>query len=80
MKQLLIKQCSDPMRWYANLIGQYVPLVRDNGQEWQSREPAGYINFVQYEDAGIIEHCWDGGTKETCDCPDCGSSLIDYQE
>lgn len=25
-----------------------------------------------------VQHCWEGGTKETCDCPDCGSSLIDY--
>jgi hypothetical protein len=80
MKQLLIKQCPDPMRWYSNLIGQYVPFFGDTGAEYRSREPAGYTNFVQYEDAEIIQHHWEGGTKETCDCPDCGRSLIDYQE
>lgn len=26
-----------------------------------------------------VKRHWEGGTKETCDCPDCGSSLIDYQ-
>lgn len=23
--------------------------------------------------------CWEGGNKATCDCPDCGTSLIDYK-
>ncbi len=80
MKQLLIKQCPDPMRWYRDLVGQYVEYRGDTGTEYRSREPAGYTNFVQYEDAEIIQHHWEGGTKETCDCPDCGRSLIDYQE
>lgn len=56
MKALLIKQCPDSMRWYSNLIGQCVPFVRDVGDEYQSREPAGYTNFVQYKDAEIIQY------------------------
>ena len=55
MKRLLIKQCPDGMRWYRGLIGQTVPFLRDVGDEYKSREPAGYINFVQYEDAEIVE-------------------------
>jgi len=25
-------------------------------------------------------HCWEIGSKETCDCPDCGKSLVEYQD
>ena len=55
MAELLIKQCPDKLRWYADLIGQTVPYLgtMDNG-EHKSREPAGYINFVQIEDSKII--------------------------
>ena len=55
MKKLLIKQCPDGMRWYRNHVGQTVPFLKDVGDEYKSREPAGYINFVQYEDADIVE-------------------------
>ncbi|WP_143872547.1 hypothetical protein [Catenovulum sediminis] len=55
MKKLLIKQCPDPLRWYRRLIGQTVPFLGDVGTEYKSKEPEGYINFVQYEDAEIIE-------------------------
>ena len=43
------------MRWYRGLIGQTVPYLRDVGNEWKSREPAGYVNFVQYDDGEIVE-------------------------
>lgn len=36
------------------LIGMEIS-VRDTGIEYKSREPEGYINFVQYEDAKIID-------------------------
>lgn len=55
MKVLLIKQCPDKMRWYANLVGKIVPFLGDVGNEYKSREPAGYINFVQYKDAEIVD-------------------------
>ena len=56
MAELLIKSCSDPMRWYSSLIGQKVPYLGDAGWgEYKSKEPAGYINFVQHKDAEIIE-------------------------
>jgi hypothetical protein len=55
MQVLLIKQCPDKMRWYAGLVGQTVPYLGDVGNEYKSREPEGFINFVQYADAEIIE-------------------------
>jgi hypothetical protein len=55
-KKLLIKQCPDQHRWYANLIGQHVEYRGDTGTEYRSRETAGYTNFVQYDDAEIVEN------------------------
>ena len=55
MKELFIHQCPDPMRWYSELVGERVPYLGDVGTEYKSREPAGYINFVQYDDADIVE-------------------------
>lgn len=55
MKKLLIKQCPDGMRWYAKFVGQTVPFLRDVGNEYKSREPEGYVNFVQYADAEIVD-------------------------
>lgn len=56
MALLLIKKCPDRLRWYSDLVGQTVPYLGDAGfGEYKSREPAGYINFVQYEDAEIIK-------------------------
>jgi len=55
MKKLLIKQCPDGMRWYRNLIGHTVTFLTDVGNEYKSKEPNGYISFVQYEDADIAE-------------------------
>lgn len=56
MKRLLIKQCPDPQRWYAEWVGRTVPYLGDPGDgEYRSREPEGYINFVRHEDAEIIE-------------------------
>ncbi len=52
---LLIKSCSDPQRWYANLIGVTVPYLGDVGWgEYKSKEPSGLTNFVQHKDATII--------------------------
>lgn len=59
-KTILIKRCNDPMKWYANMIGQEVPYLRtvpaypEGTIEYQSREPAGYSNFVSMTDGEII--------------------------
>lgn len=55
MPRLLITGCGDSMRWYADLVGQCVPLLADVGTEFKSREPAGYVNYVQYGDAVVID-------------------------
>ncbi|PCI62011.1 MAG: hypothetical protein COB35_04845 [Gammaproteobacteria bacterium] len=31
--------------------------------------------FVDTNETLKIKHCWDGGNKKTCDCPDCGATL-----
>ena len=49
------------MRWYSELVGERVPYLGDVGTEYKSREPAGYINFVQYDDADIVEAVKDYG-------------------
>lgn len=51
---LLITQCPDSQRWYSALVGKSVPYLSDNGHEYVSRQEAGHINFVQYEDARIV--------------------------
>ena len=51
---LKIISCNDPMRWYSDKIGELVPFLGDVEDEFKSREPAGYINFVQHDDAEIV--------------------------
>lgn len=53
--KLLITQCPDSMRWYRDKIGEKVEYLGDVGDEYRSREPEGFINFVQYEDAVLVE-------------------------
>jgi hypothetical protein len=43
------------MRWYADMVGQTVPLLVVEATEYKSREPEGYVNFVQLGDANIID-------------------------
>lgn len=54
-KALLIKSCSDPMLWYADKIGQCVPFLGVWREAYKSREPKGYINIVNFQDAEIID-------------------------
>ena len=55
MKALLITSSGDGMRWYADKVGQVVPLLAVEKTEYMSREDAGYVNFVQLADAEIVE-------------------------
>lgn len=55
MKLLKIIKCSDPQMWYAELIGDYLPFIREDGDGYWSREPAGYSNLVRREDAQVID-------------------------
>lgn len=58
-KELLITGCRDPLRWYAGLVGQRVPYLGDVGNEYKSREPEGFVNFVHYKDAEIVDRAED---------------------
>ena len=55
MKALLITSSGDGMRWYADKVGETVPLLAIERTEYMSREPHGYTNFVQFADAKIVE-------------------------
>ena len=51
---LKIIKCNDPMRWYADKIGELVPYLGDFMGEYKSREDSGCTNFVQHGDAEVI--------------------------
>lgn len=55
MKRLRITKCSDSLLWYADLVGQQVPLVREIPEGYLSREPGGFTNIVRKEDAQLID-------------------------
>ena len=52
--KLKIKQCPDPLMWYADKIGQEVTYCGEAEEYYWSREDAGYKNIVLKEDAEII--------------------------
>lgn len=55
MKMLRITQCLDQMMWYADLVGETVPYLGAFTDCYKSREPAGYVNIVHFDDAEIVE-------------------------
>lgn len=55
MKAIKITKCSDPLLWYRDLVGAYVPFLRNTGDTYMSREPAGYANIVRLQDAEVVE-------------------------
>jgi hypothetical protein len=53
--KLLITSCNDNKLWYSGLIGQMVPnLGYYHPDEYKSRQPEGYINFVKREHCKVI--------------------------
>lgn len=53
-KMLRITQCRDNLMWYAGRIGELVPYCGRWPEAYKSREPAGYINRVEFDDAEIV--------------------------
>lgn len=51
--KLKIIGCKDPMMWYRDKVGEFVPFVRKDTDCYISREPAGYSNVVKFEDAEL---------------------------
>lgn len=54
MKRLEITGCSDSSMWYAGLVGERVPFLREEHDCYLSREPAGYVNIVRKDDACVV--------------------------
>lgn len=52
---LKIISCDKADKWYANLIGEMVPLLAIEETEYKSRQPDGYINFVSKGDAVVVQ-------------------------
>ena len=44
-----IEKCSD-RRWYQDLVGQWYPVYRDEGVEWESYELTGHKNYILKSD------------------------------
>jgi hypothetical protein len=40
--------------WYAGLVGELVPFLREEHDCYLSREPAGYVNIVKKSDAEVV--------------------------
>lgn len=55
VKMLHIERCSDPLMWYAGMVGTDVVFVKEDDDYYWSREEAGHINIVHKRDATIIE-------------------------
>lgn len=45
-----IQRCSDPHIWYAEKVGQIVPIVKVDRDGLWAREAAGHINIIRFED------------------------------
>lgn len=58
-QQILIKQCRDPQRWYAEHIGEVFNTIPDpleeKHREWRTRDRQGYLNFIQFDDGEVID-------------------------
>jgi hypothetical protein len=58
MKALYIKACPLHIRWYNKFVGYHVPYIGTvrGPTEHISIEPEGYKNYVQPEDAIIVDN------------------------
>jgi hypothetical protein len=54
-KGLKITQCRDGMRWYAGHVGEVFPLLATFRDEYKTREPAGYSNFIVKDDCKVVD-------------------------
>lgn len=58
MTYIKIVSCTDGMRWYKSYVGQiadYLPKY-DTENEYGSREPDGYVNFILKKDGELLEY------------------------
>lgn len=60
MQMLRIIKAKDHLMWYAGLIGSLVPYCGKWPEAYKSREPAGCLNRVEFEDAEVVDLLPDG--------------------
>ena len=59
--KILIQKCSDPRKWYADKVGQCVPLLAEELTEYktlQDPDPESghrFINFVSKQDGVLVD-------------------------
>ena len=46
-----IEKSSRSNMWYESLVGQWYPVYRDEGIEWETYELTGHKNYILKEDA-----------------------------
>ena len=49
-----IERCSRSRSWYENFVGNWYPVYKDWGVEWETYEPAGYKNYILKEDVSYV--------------------------
>lgn len=52
--RIRITRCSDPVRWYADHVGQEFSVSWVDSEGYWTREPTGYRNVVLKADAEVI--------------------------
>ena len=55
MKMIKIVRCTDPMLWYADKVGELVPFLGTWPEAFKSKEGAGYVNIVKFEDGMVVD-------------------------
>lgn len=53
-RMLMITGCSNSSFWYAGKVGDVVRLLGLDGDEYITREPAGFVNIVKHCDAEVV--------------------------
>ena len=51
-----IEKSSRSNMWYESLIGQWYPVYKDEGIEWETYELTGHKNYILKEDATNVTH------------------------
>ena len=54
VRMLRVTRCTDASLWYASRVGDLVPCLGFSYGQWTSREPEGYANFIDEENARVV--------------------------
>ena len=49
-----IEKSSRSNMWYESLVGQWYPVYRDEGIEWETYELTGHKNYILKEDVSDV--------------------------